>query len=446
MPYFNVSYTESNPYDNSPAWADGSTMSGIFFLNGISLGIDRLTTQYDNRFIAPGGQYVTWSAPFNLSTNRYAVYTNSYLQGISSQKRDGETGFYVVPFPICFQSSELTGSTVSDIQALRALFLKQQSIASPLDYATVFPTVSDPDAPFENILKCYGDTGINTYANEYLVTNTYGDYEYLAIWKNNLFIVLDFGWEASVGRTFHNNPQDSNLNNISTVGDNKMQLKACNVANSTYFSNEKYGYAQMSTNGTDFGYYRNVGSMVGTIDGKTKASLAFWLDSTTSQPDYQIIFHMVSSYDVLGSKTYRTFLKVTLDKSSGGLTIDFESQQGRGVDTITTSPTNIAAAPTFIQISIDLNKNEQGNNIIVYQDDKEHYAGDFTYNGGYDFQSVEYYFIGCGCTTTTEDPPLPVITDASLGIKLYSFYFWADEVINFQLASQNYWLTKQRYF
>lgn len=443
MPYFNVSYTENNPYDNTPAWGDGSTMSGIFFLNGISLGIDRLTTQYDNRFIAPGGQYVTWSAPFNLNSSRYALYTNSYLQGITSEKRNIEN--YVNPFPICFESSELTGSTSSDIQILKSLFLKQQSVGSPMDYSTVFPVISNPNETFENILKCYGDVNFNSHANEYLVTNTYGDYEYLAIWKWNLSTLLDFGWEASVSRSFHNNPQDGTLANIATT--RKIDLQIFDTSYASFFSNEKYGYVQLSSSGANGpAYLRNLSAITDDINGKYKISVGFWIDSTVSQPDSQVIFHMVSGYDVSGSKNYRTFLKVTLDKNTNGLIIDFESQYLKGVDTTTTTATNLASAPTFIQICIDANRSDQPYNLIVYQDDKQHHTFDFEYNNGYDFQGIDhYFFLGVESTTDTTDPPQATATNPSYGIRLHTFYLWTDDCINSDIAFQNYWLTKQRY-
>lgn len=443
MPYFNVSYTDSNPYDNNPGWTDGSTMSGIFFLNGISLGIDRVTTQYDNKFLAPGGQYVTWSAPFNLSSNRYALYTNSYLQGISGQKRDDETGLYVVPFPICFQSDELTGATSSDIQALKSLFIKQQGIASPLDYGTVFPIVSNPEESFVNILKCYSDSSVNSYANEYLITSTYGDYEYLAIWKNKLSTVLDFGWEASVSRAFHNNPQDGKLFNIASVG--KIDLQISDTSQALFFSNEKYGYIQFSSDGDGLAYLRNESAITDDINNKYKMSVAFWIDSTFSQPkDPQMIFNMVSSYDSFGNKLYRPSISVQLNNDDT-IGISFEAQYNRGLDSTITSKTNVSIEPTFIQICIDTNRNDQAYNLIVYLNGEEFHTFDFTNNGGYDFQGIDHYFFLGVPGSQNNDPPQPENTKQALGIRLHSFYFWPDEVIVAELTSQNYWLTKQRY-
>lgn len=438
MPYSNISYTYTNPYNNSGNWSGSPTMSGVFSMNGITLGLDRYR-KYEPNSEAPGGVYVTWSAPFDIATESYVLYTNSYHQGISSGQFNDP---YVEAYPVCFVSDPLSGSSSGDKQILYRLFLNQQTVGSPRDGSTVYPYVYNPNAySFDAIIMQFTNVTENANANQYLLMSYYGNYEYMAIWKKNLYYIIDFGWESILSRSFFDNPSATTINNI-TGSPGVFYMD--NVFGGSFFSNEKYGMATMSVSNTlgENVYLYDDGSLISELSYKQKVSFSFWFSfrDLRNMSFPQVILDLPYSS---GGIFYNSIL-IELIQGSGGDLYKIQVSvtcPNYGTDTVTGSDFEInESVLKNYQIAIDLS--ESPGKIYSHINELVDIDDSLTSNGGASFLTEGGGICAIGANVDSSNS---IILNTNSCLILSSFFIWTDEYLDQDLMFQNYYVMKQRY-
>lgn len=446
-PYSNVSYTFSNPYDNAYNWFDNGgqpVRTGMFFLNGISLGLNT-SLRYDIKANAPGGIYVTWSGPFDLKQDRYALYTNSYLHGITPNKYDIDF-YYVNAFPVCFESGEITGAFSTDSEILKSLFKKQQKIASPLDGGTVLPVLNNPSSTFTDIIKLFTDVNTNSYAEEYVLISTLGNYEYLAICKSGLVYLLDFGWETSVGKSFYENIEDRPLTNIAP---NARSINIANVGTAEFFSNEKYGWCYLNqTSNASINCYLYSGSDIfgKIVNSYHRLSLSFWLCLRSAGGGDEMVFDSAGQVPGILPETYFNTLRIKLYDVGGSdyyFQIVVESDSSLGSDTFNganLSSYSIGSDNIFnLQVSIDTN-----DRIVTTINGQVDIDSTFTNCANRSFVTTDNgrFAIGSSISTSTNDVDFII---KSKYLTVLSFFIWQNISLSEDEMSQNYWVMRSRY-